>query len=99
MRGQWTTNDGSGGGAPRPRTRRPWDEGKGTVGTGHTGRPQSLSVLMVIESYLPWTGGTERQLAALAAELGARNVRVEVLTEQGQPEWPLREAIDGPCRH
>src|SRR5215510_6636065 len=91
MRGQLTTNDAGGGGVPRPRTR--------LAGKGYTDRPQPLSVLMVIESYLPWTGGTERQLAALAAELGARNVRVEVLTEQGRPEWPRREEIAGTCVH
>src|SRR5262249_60041007 len=80
MRGQLTTNDTGGGGVPRPRTR--------LAGKGYTDRPQPLSVLMVIESYLPWTGGTERQLAALAAELGARNVRVEGLTQQGRPGGP-----------
>jgi glycosyltransferase involved in cell wall biosynthesis len=54
---------------------------------------------MVIENYLPSTGGTERQLAALAGELRARNVQVEVLTTQCLPEWPLREEIAGTRVH
>lgn len=54
---------------------------------------------MVIENYLPWTGGTERQLAALAAELGTRHVQVEVMTEQRKPEWPLTEEIAGTRVH
>jgi glycosyltransferase involved in cell wall biosynthesis len=62
-------------------------------------KPKSLSVLMVIENYLPWTGGTERQLAALAAQLGTQNVQVEVLTEQRRPEWPLSEEIAGTRVH
>jgi glycosyltransferase involved in cell wall biosynthesis len=50
---------------------------------------------MVIENYLPWTGGTERQLAALAGELQTRHIHVEVMTEQRHPEWPLSEEIAG----
>jgi L-malate glycosyltransferase len=61
--------------------------------------PESLAVLMVIENYLPAKGGTECQLAALAGELKARNVQVEILTEQRCPEWPLHEEIAGTCVH
>lgn len=59
----------------------------------------ALSVLMIIENYLPWMGGTERQLAALAAELQTRNVRVEVLTERRHKQWPLLEEIAGTRVH
>jgi glycosyltransferase involved in cell wall biosynthesis len=62
-------------------------------------KPKPLSVLMVIESYLPSTGGTECQLSALAGELKARNVQVEVLTEQRYPEWPLLEEVAGTRVH
>ncbi len=58
-------------------------------------KPKPLSVLMVIENYLPLPGGTERQLAALAAQLGMRHVRVEVMTEQRRAEWPLAEEVAG----
>lgn len=60
---------------------------------------ESLSVLMVIGSYLPYIGGTERQLAALASELGARQFHVEVMTGRHDPQWPLREEIDGTLVH
>jgi glycosyltransferase involved in cell wall biosynthesis len=53
------------------------------------------AVLMVIASYLPSTGGTERQLQALAGALTARGVHVEILTAQRRPEWPLRETMAG----
>lgn len=62
-------------------------------------KPKALAVLMVIENYLPGTGGTECQLSALAGELRARNVQVEVLTEQFHPEWPLLEEIAGTRVH
>ena len=65
----------------------------------HVSKPTPLSVLMIIENYLPSTGGTERQLAALAGELRAYNVRVEVLTAQCCPEWPLREEVAGTRVH
>lgn len=60
---------------------------------------EPLSVLMVIGSYLPYIGGTERQLAALAAELRERRFRVEVMTGRHDPAWPLREDLNGILVH
>lgn len=60
---------------------------------------EPLAVLMVIGSYLPYIGGTERQLAALAAELHTRRFRVEVMTGQHDPTWPLCEEINGTRVH
>jgi glycosyltransferase involved in cell wall biosynthesis len=60
---------------------------------------EAMSVLMVIGAYLPWIGGTERQLAALAAELRARQFRVEVVTGRHDPCWPVQEEIDGSRVH
>jgi glycosyltransferase involved in cell wall biosynthesis len=50
---------------------------------------------MVIESYLPATGGTERQLQQLAGALAARRVLVEILTIRRSPRWARRETVDG----
>lgn len=60
---------------------------------------EPLSVLMIIGSYLPYIGGTERQLAALASELSARQFRVEVLTGRHDPQWPLHEEVNGTLVH
>jgi glycosyltransferase involved in cell wall biosynthesis len=60
---------------------------------------EPLSVLMVIGSYLPYIGGTERQLAALASELKARRFHVEVMTGRHDPHWPLHEEINGTLVH
>ena len=43
-------------------------------------RAETGGVLMIAERYLPDVGGTELQLARLAAQLTARGVRVEVVT-------------------
>jgi glycosyltransferase involved in cell wall biosynthesis len=59
----------------------------------------SPAVLMVVASYLPYTGGTERQLQGLAGALTARGVHVEILTGQRRPEWPLRETMAGVAVH
>ncbi|MGE0682657.1 MAG: hypothetical protein AB7P69_17365 [Candidatus Binatia bacterium] len=56
---------------------------------------EAMSVLMVIGTYLPSIGGTERQLAALAAEFKARQFRIEVVTGRHDPSWSVQEEIDG----
>jgi glycosyltransferase involved in cell wall biosynthesis len=60
---------------------------------------EAMSVLMIIGNYLPSIGGTERQLAALAAELRTRQFRVEVVTGRHDPCWPVQEEIDGSRVH
>jgi glycosyltransferase involved in cell wall biosynthesis len=52
-------------------------------------------VLMFSETFHPRVGGAERQAAKLARELIRQGCRVEMLTPQHEPEWPLREEVEG----
>lgn len=55
----------------------------------------ALRILLVIDSFFPGTGGTERQLAQLAPRLKASGHHVEILCPRLLPSMPLREDLDG----
>lgn len=59
----------------------------------------AMSVLMIIGTYLPSIGGTERQLSALAAELGSRRFRIAIVTGRHEPCWLLQEEMSGSRVH
>jgi glycosyltransferase involved in cell wall biosynthesis len=54
-----------------------------------------LRILLVIDSYFPGTGGTERQLAQLAPRLKASGHHVEILCPRLLPSMSLREDFNG----
>jgi glycosyltransferase involved in cell wall biosynthesis len=55
----------------------------------------ALRILLVVDSYFPGTGGTERQLAQLAPRFAASGHHVEILCPRLLDSMPIREVISG----
>lgn len=54
-----------------------------------------LKILLVVDSYFPAVGGTERQLAQLAPRFSELGHNVEILCAQLRPNDPVRDQISG----
>ena len=57
-------------------------------------RKNSLHIAMIIQDYLPFGGGAERQLASLIPHLKSKGGRISVVTRK-QKDLPMYEIVDG----